>query len=574
MEAFHLYVQTVLGTGLQVGEDSLSFHNVTADGVAVGVGAGDGQLIVGDIGVQGDGQLMHVAFHRHLVDGLQVDVAVEPEGAAAKNGQDQHQDQGAQPLFGLALPALRNGLFLFGLLFGRLILRDFVVIPQVDAFQIEVKEPFVLLFYLRLGCFFSGSTHGGGNGNRFLCRFFGRSFGNFFRRSGFGFPVGFLSGGSIFSRSLFHGFGSGLGAVHALEFGLQHHRSGGGDGLVGGAVALQVGCQGLAHFQRIAPAVIRLGGNGLHDDLRDLVVGVAGGGKRFLGSPVPERQLTVVVDLVQQHAQGIGIHGLIEGIHGIVDFRGGIGADVLFRQGSELQGVQLHKAQIADAVFLILGQEDVGGLQIHIQVSGPAADGQGGAKIQAQIHRLLMGHQIAAQEFVQGTLVGADQEHPIAQTAVFHRLHLPAGIGQEALQPGQLLQYLDFLHDQIGLFLEVVHGLGGILVGAGEKQGIQLHGRGRNGDGLDYVFLFRVFLYGWVAADTAAAAHGISQGKPVQQRRNEFLFRHKKSSFNQYIIPDSDEKINRYVVVFWGSRWYNDKNIGLCAKYNRRIFHG
>ncbi len=136
--------------------------------------------------------------------------------------------------------------------------------------------------------------------------------------------------------------------------------------------------------------------DGLHDDLCDLIVGIAGTGQFFGRGLVLEGEIAVIVDLVQQHAQGVGIRGFVNGIHGIMKFRCGVLADKLGRQGVELQRIQLYKTQITDAEFPFVGHKDIGRLQVHIHVTGAAADSQGGAEIQTQVHSLQMGHEIAA----------------------------------------------------------------------------------------------------------------------------------------------------------------------------------
>ena len=154
--------------------------------------------------------------------------------------------------------------------------------------------------------------------------------------------------------------------------------------------------QQLAQLLRLLPAFGRVGVNGLHDDLRDLVVGIDGRGERFVGRLVLEGQTAVVVKLIEDHAHGVGIRRFVQRGHSVVQLWGRIGAAVLVRQGRVAQSVQRDEAQVADAVALFLGQEDVGGLQVHVQASRLTADGERGAQVKTKIDRFQMGDRIAA----------------------------------------------------------------------------------------------------------------------------------------------------------------------------------
>ena len=136
--------------------------------------------------------------------------------------------------------------------------------------------------------------------------------------------------------------------------------------------------------------------DGLHDDFCQLIVCLDRGGQSFFGGAALEGQGAVVIKLIQNHAQGVGIHSHIHGSHGIKQFRRRINAVILLRQGCVTQGVQGQEAQVANAVFFLVGQENVGGLQIHIQGTGLPTDGQRIAHIQTQIHRFQMGNRIVA----------------------------------------------------------------------------------------------------------------------------------------------------------------------------------
>ena len=159
-------------------------------------------------------------------------------------------------------------------------------------------------------------------------------------------------------------------------------------------IALHVGGQRLAQFLRLLPALGGVGVNGFHDDLRDLVVGIDGRGERFVGRLVLEGQAAVVVELIEDHAHGVGVRRFVQRGHGVVQLRGRIGTAVLVRQGRVAQRVQRDEAQIADAVAFFLGQEDVGGLQVHVQASRLTADGERGAQVKTKIDVLCSSHSL------------------------------------------------------------------------------------------------------------------------------------------------------------------------------------
>ena len=172
--------------------------------------------------------------------------------------------------------------------------------------------------------------------------------------------------------------------------------------------------------------------NGLHDDFRQLVVRVHRRGKRFLRGLVPERQLTVIVKLIQNHANSVGICRQIQGRHGIKQLRRGIGALVFLRQRRITQRVQRDKAKIADAVLFFVRNKDVGGFQRYIQGPGLSALCQSAAQIQPQVHGFQLGHGTAAQVFIERPLVAAHQIDLITKAFASDGRHLPALVGQKA----------------------------------------------------------------------------------------------------------------------------------------------
>ena len=354
---------------------------------------------------------------------------------------------------------------------------------------------------------------------------------NVFIRAGQGLVGGHIRHERRLHSGLFGRRGSGIAGQQALLAVLGFSCRGSGrldrgrnNGGVVDDVALHITHQGLAHFDGVLPAVSGIGGAGFENDLGHFVVCVHGGGQLTGGRMVLEGKLTVVVDLVQDQTHCIGIGSGIQRRQGIMELRGRIAAAVLGGKAGVFQGFQIHKAQITDAVFPLTDEEDIGGLQIHVHIACPAADGQGRAQIQAQVHSAQVGHSIAAQELLQRTLVGADQIDLVAQLVVIHGNDLPVLVGQEALQLGQLLQQLRFLDNTVRQFLEIFHSGCGIFVGAGQQQSVQLLLGSGDGNDLDYVFIIRIFLHGRAAAHTVVAAHGVAHDKAVQQRRNEFLF--------------------------------------------------
>ena len=327
-----------------------------------------------------------------------------------------------------------------------------------------------------------------------------------------GFGLSILLDGSFFLRL--------LGGNLLRSGGLAVHR--GNNGGVVGAVALHIGHESLSHLGGILPPVLGVGGAGLEDDLCHLVVcklrgreGLSGSGLLLGG------QLTIVVGLVQNQTQGIHIHGLVETGHGIGDFRGGVGAVVCIRQGGVLQRGKTHKAQITDFELIFLGDIYILRLQIHIQVSGLPAHAEGGAQIQAQIDRLQMGQRVPAELPLQGAAVLSQQIHIVAHLIV-HGTNLPVFIRQESFQLGQLGKHLGLLYHTVCQTLKILSGLlrGGI--GTGKQQGFQLGRRLGDGNDFDNISFIGTLVNGRAAPHTVVLTDGLTHGKAVQQRGNQF----------------------------------------------------
>ena len=297
-----------------------------------------------------------------------------------------------------------------------------------------------------------------------------------------------------------------------------------GNGGIVDSIALQISGQGMAHFLRIFPTGFRIGMNCPHNDLRQLVVGIQGRGKGLFRGAAVEGQLTIIIQLVQNHAHSIGIRREIEGIHGVPQFRRGVVAAIPVRNGSVFHGVQGNETQIADAVFFLVREVNIAGLQIHIQRPGLTAHGQRGAEIQSQVNGLQMGYGVTPYIFLQGTLIAAHQINLKAQTVLGDGFHLPAVVGQKTVQLGQGFQQFCLFEDSFSHFPEVIHGIRRIFISASQQKGVHLGLRGGDGDDFYDVLFIGIFLYRGTADNAVVAAHGTSHGEAVQQRRDESGF--------------------------------------------------
>ena len=376
MEAADVQLDPVQGIGQQIGKGRLAVHHAPGHGVAVVVHADDAEPGVVHRGVHADNQLILVALNGNAVDGLQVVFLVCPEQPRADGGEDYQSDDGCGGLFGL----------LSALLLFRFLLQTLFFLRVGEGFVAVVWQRLVVLLVLgegeavggillrlrgdgRLGNLVGnqgvGLVHDLGN---FLGHLVGQKAGRVRRlREGFvlrilrdGFLLRILRDGFLLLGRRFVGNGRGLHRHHILRLCLDGGVD--GDGGVIDGIALHVGGQRLAQLLRLLPALGGVGVNGPHDDLRDLVVGVDGRGEGFAGGFVLEGQAAVVIELIENHAHGVGVRRLVQRGHGVVQLRGRIGAAVLVRQGRVAQSVQRDEAQVADVVALFLGQEDVGGL--------------------------------------------------------------------------------------------------------------------------------------------------------------------------------------------------------------------
>ena len=367
MEAADVQLNPVQGIGQQIGKGRLAVHHAPGHGVAVVVHADDAEPGVVHRGVHADNQLILVAFNGNAVDGLQVVFLVCPEQPRADGGEDHQSDNGCGGLFGF-LPALLLFRFLLQTLFFLRVGEGLVAVVWQRLVVLlvlgEGEAVGGILLRLRgdgrlgnlVGDQLVGLLHNLGN---FVRHLVGQKAGRV-RRLREGFVLRILRDGFLLLGRRFVGNGRGLHRHHILRLCLDGGVD--GDGGVIDGIALHVGGQRLAQLLRLLPALGGVGVNGPHDDLRDLVVGVDGRGEGFAGGFVLEGQASVVIELIENHAHGVGVRRLVQRGHGVVQLRGRIGAAVLVRQGRVAQSVQRDEAQVADAVALFLGQEDVGWL--------------------------------------------------------------------------------------------------------------------------------------------------------------------------------------------------------------------
>ena len=110
-------------------------------------------------------------------------------------------------------------------------------------------------------------------------------------------------------------------------------------------------------------------------------------------------------------------------------------AAAALRDGTVAQRVHGNEANITDAVAAVVGDKDVAGLQIHIEVTGAAALGQGSAQVDTQIHSPQVGQGAVLKIPVQRPLIGAEQIH-VAAGAVIHGNVLAFFVGKKSFQFG------------------------------------------------------------------------------------------------------------------------------------------
>ena len=210
-----------------------------------------------------------------------------------------------------------------------------------------------------------------------------------------------------------------------------------GDGLHDGHIVdgapLHIVDQRLAHLTGVLPTVGGVRRTGLLQNSRHFLVGRGGSGQG-LGGVLG--QGAVVENLVENHAQGISIRGAVQNGQIVQQFRRGVAAAIFFRHGGKLHGIQGYKAQIPDFVFLFGGNKNIGWLQVDIHHPGLPAGAEGGAQVDAQIHRLQMADGVPMHIPLQREPEAAEQIQLVADAVFPHGLHLAALKGHKALQPG------------------------------------------------------------------------------------------------------------------------------------------
>ena len=359
VQAADMDLNVIQRVGTQTCEHSGLAGDLGGLGIAVGIGAGDGQQTVRDLGVQGHRQLVLASANGNAADADQVIVIVEPIGEGARRQQqDQYQRNHQRGLATAVLFHIHRGDILhYGLTDGSgTHFRIFGGLQQVLygvqlAVQVEILLAFrgndgedhvVLLLRLFRGGYGAGgeadgaliqhrltgglgggvleihADRGVGNGHGFLSKRLcgrgflrGRCFGNGRCLRGF---FRFRCGGRVHPGSVF--FRNGLRFRRRFGF-----RGGRRDGRILRRGGLLVGGKGLAHIRGILPAVLPGGGQGAQDDGGHLLIGIPGSLKGPGGVFGDVRQYAAVVDPVEDHAQGVGVHGHVQSSHGVPGFR-------------------------------------------------------------------------------------------------------------------------------------------------------------------------------------------------------------------------------------------------------------
>ena len=281
----------------------------------------------------------------------------------------------------------------------------------------------------------------------------------------------------------------------------------------------------MTHFSGGLPAVGGIDGDGLGDDGSHVGIGADGSGHALAGTELLKPvgllfgigigERAVIVDLIEDQTQGVGVHGGIQAGVGVGNLRRGIDAAAALGQGGIGQHIHGLEAQVTDAVFLIVEQIDVLRLQIHIEPSGLPAHRQGGAHVDAQVHGAQVGHAVAAQIALQGHAVAADEVHLVAD-ALFHGHDLVILIRDEASLSRQGIQGLDFPGDALCQLLVIGADRVGILVNAGQQQRFDLNLGGGEGDLFHNISFFRIIPHGRIADNTMVVRNGLTQGEAVQ----------------------------------------------------------
>ena len=168
-----------------------------------------------------------------------------------------------------------------------------------------------------------------------------------------------------------------------------------------------------------------------------------------------------------------------------------------------------------------------------------------------------MGNRMAVNVSLQRQTEAAEQVHLVSGAAFLHGFHLISLIRDKSTPPGKLLQHLAFPDDAFCQGAEVFCCFCRILVGTGNQQCIQLCLGCRDGYDLYNIFSLGVRPHGWTAANARMAVCRCSQGKPIEQRRNTWLFRQCDRLLIPCIIYENYKNCNMFMLVFLKEMCYN-----------------
>ena len=175
--------------------------------------------------------------------------------------------------------------------------------------------------------------------------------------------------------------------------------------MVADRVALHILLEGDAHLVRRLVAVLGLVGAGLLDDLGQLVVCIERGGQGIALEPagvrglgggllILEGSVVAVVDPVEDHAEGVDVHGGVQAAEEVAELRGGIAAAVLLGQDRVLHVLGGDQAEVAEQEAAGVGEIDVAGLQIAVDVALLAQRGERDAEVDAHVDAAQVGDRV------------------------------------------------------------------------------------------------------------------------------------------------------------------------------------
>ena len=192
-------------------------------------------------------------------------------------------------------------------------------------------------------------------------------------------------------------------------------------------------------------------------------------------------KLTVITDLIKDHAEGICIRGTVECLHGVEKLRGGVSAPVFGGKAGVRHVFEGYEPDVTDPEFFIFGKENIGGFQRDIDISAVAAVRQCGANVRSKLQDILQGTGvITARIFVQRTLITAYKIYQVSKTVVSHGNDLLSHVRQKSSPFGDVGKKDCLIDDAIGLATEIVQGFSVVFISSGEQKRFDL--RLRSGD--------------------------------------------------------------------------------------------